>query len=123
MSVAEISWRMGDVLSVQIERLGLLTANNIPAPNSSQFGKNWVGDVTGIDVARYRQAADEILERRLTVLALENASLGSPPRWNYNLYSGETAPLVIGRTIDSFESCTRKCFRHNVGTYGAGILF
>ncbi len=33
MSLAEISWRMGDVLSVQIERLGFLTAKNILAVN------------------------------------------------------------------------------------------
>ncbi len=33
MSLAEISWRKDDVLLVQIERLGFLTAKNILAVN------------------------------------------------------------------------------------------
>src|SRR6185312_10203661 len=52
------------------------------------------------DTPRYTRAADRILDGRFDVFALEDASLGFPPRWNVDPKTGIEAPLDFGFGLD-----------------------
>lgn len=101
MSAGEVAWRVKEQALGQIERRGLLAAARAPAPDlAGRPAQGLLGDVADVDVARYRQAADRVLEGRIALFAHEDLALGPIPVWNRDPSTGRMAPLAFGRTID-----------------------
>jgi hypothetical protein len=52
------------------------------------------------DVSTYTTQADQILDGRFRVFALDAAPLGFPPEWNRDPKTGTRAPMSFGKLID-----------------------
>ncbi|HEY7889446.1 MAG TPA: alginate lyase family protein [Steroidobacteraceae bacterium] len=105
MSPREVGFRLRRKVQEDAERAGIGLAR--PSQPSGASGRPWVLPLPqGFDVARYRRAADRILEGRFDVFALEDVRLGFPPRWNVDPKTGVEAPLEFGFGID-YRDATR----------------
>ena len=99
MSAREVGFRLRRKIQGSAERAGIGLAH--PSYPAGVCGRPWVSPLPReFDRARYTRAADRILEGRFDVFALENASLGFPPRWNVDPKTGVEAPLDFGKNID-----------------------
>ena len=99
MSASEVGFRLRRKVQVGIERAGIGLAH--PTEPVGACGSPWVSPLPrGFEAARYREAADKILDGRFGVFALEDARLGFPPRWNVDPKTGIEAPLEFGKDID-----------------------
>jgi hypothetical protein len=96
---SEVGFRVGRKIQGTVERAGIGLAR--PSVPQGQCGKPWLEQLpTRFDVARYRRAADRILDGVFDVLSLRGARLGFPPRWNVDPSTGMEAPLVFGKELD-----------------------
>jgi len=99
MSAREVGFRLRRKVQEDAERVGIGLAR--PSEPTGLCGRPWVLPLPrGFDVARYRLAADRILDGRFDVFALEDARLGFPPRWNVDPKTGVEAPLEFGFSIN-----------------------
>ncbi|HSN19649.1 MAG TPA: heparinase II/III family protein, partial [Usitatibacter sp.] len=99
MTPAEVGHRVVKAAAMRIERWGL-AAVDVPAPDLSRRAVPWIGAGAGFDASAYAAAADRIAAGRLDVFALEDADLGTPPRWNRDPKTGIEAPLAFGKQLD-----------------------
>jgi len=100
MTAAEISHRVLRMLSMHVERAGLLGSRSVPPPNLSPTPRPWVHTTARVDTSRYLAAADRIAAGRFDVFALQGVELGSPPSWNRDPKTGVEAPLSFGMLLD-----------------------
>jgi hypothetical protein len=100
MSPAEISHRVGRMLSTHAERAGLFVPEAAPRPDLALTPRSWVHAAAGVDAARYIAAADRIAAGKLDLFALRDFEPGSPPRWNRDPKTGVEAPLSFGKLLD-----------------------
>lgn len=99
MGPAEIGYRISQTVRTALERRGYGLAR--PGPVADKQGRPWLSGLPrGFSSARYCKAADEILQGRFSVFALDEVSLGFPPRWNRDPKTGVEAPLEFGKTLN-----------------------
>ena len=99
MSAREVGFRLRRKVQGSAERAGIGLAR--PSHPAGICGRPWVSPLPReFDTPRYTRAADRILEGRFDVFALEDASLGFPPRWNVDPKTGVEAPLDFGFGLD-----------------------
>ena len=91
------AWRMG---RAHAERLGWLGGAEVPRPDLSFHGKDWLGKGEKVQAAPYVAAADRIADGWLDVFALKSVDIGTPPRWNRDPKTGIEAPSAFGKTLD-----------------------
>lgn len=99
MTPLEIGHRLARSVTIRVERAGLIGADPVPAPELASRAAAWV-HVAEVDPLPYAEAADRIAAGRLTVFALEDCPLGTPPRWNRDPKTGIEAPMVYGKMLD-----------------------
>ena len=81
MSPSEVGFRMGRKIRGTAERAGIGLAR--PAIPEGQCGQSWLPVLPRkFASARYRRAADRILDGYFDVFSLKDKQLGFPPRWN-----------------------------------------
>jgi hypothetical protein len=99
MSAREIGFRLRRKVQEDIERAGIGLAH--PSEPSGVCGRPWVLPLPrGFEKERYTRAADQVLDGRFDVFALERAQLGFPPPWNVDPKTGIEAPLEFGVALD-----------------------
>ena len=98
MSPAEIGHRVVRMLQIHGEKL--MAKHAVPAADLSLAPRAWIRVPTGLDAAPYLAAAERLIAGRFDVFAMEDADLGSPPRWNRDPRTGIEAPLTFGKLID-----------------------
>ena len=99
MTHAEIRHRVLRAMEMQAERWGLRSAT-VPPPDLTQESRRWILATARVDAAPYLAAAERIAAGRFDVFALQDAALGSPPRWNCDPKTGVEAPLSFGKLLD-----------------------
>ncbi len=100
MTHAEIRHRALRAMEMQAERWGLLGSAIVPPPDLTQESRRWIHATARVDVAPYLAAAERIAAGRFDVFALQDAALGSPPRWNCDPKTRVEAPLSFGKLLD-----------------------
>jgi len=100
MSPVEILHRLRRELAIRAERWGWPAPADVPTPDRENACRPWIHVPAGLDPAPYLQAAERVAAGRFDVFALQDAELGSPPRWNRDPKSGVEAPLVFGKLLD-----------------------
>ncbi|MGH8298407.1 MAG: alginate lyase family protein [Steroidobacteraceae bacterium] len=99
MSAGEVGFRLRRKVQGSAERAGIGLAH--PPEPAGICGPAWVSPFPcGFETRRYTLAADRILCGRFDVFALEDATLGFPPRWNVDPKTGIEAPLEFGLELD-----------------------
>jgi Heparinase II/III-like protein/Heparinase II/III N-terminus len=101
MSLPEIGHRAGRLMRVRLERFGLLTAMQPPAPAISDESRSAAFvHLAGIDGRPYQGAADRLIAGRSSVFAKPLDFTGRCPDWNRDPLTGISAPLIFGKAID-----------------------
>lgn len=100
MSTGEVSHRLKNTLTNQVEKLGFFTATNVPAVKSRATANNFIKGGNPVEILRYQQAADEILNGRLPVFALHDNKFPPSSDWNRDPLTGTKAPLSFGKTLN-----------------------
>ncbi|HXC40285.1 MAG TPA: alginate lyase family protein [Burkholderiales bacterium] len=102
MSPAEVSHRVGRMARMHGERLGLAlrALPSVPEYDLSLAPPAWLKVPSAIRPEAYVEAAERAAAGRFDVFALENADLGSPPRWNRDPKTGTEPPLAFGKLLD-----------------------
>src|SRR3989442_1495280 len=100
MPPAEIRHRVLRTLAMQAERWRLAGSGAVPPPDLAHASRPWVHAPPKLDVAPYLAAAERIAAGRFDVFALQDAALGSPPRWNCDPKTRVEAPLSFGKLLD-----------------------
>jgi hypothetical protein len=100
MPPAEIRHRMVRALAMRAERWRLVGSGPVPPPDLAHTPGPWIHAPAKVDAARYLAAAERIAAGRFDVFALQDAALGSPPRWNGDPKTGVEAPLSFGKLLD-----------------------
>src|SRR6267143_7083797 len=100
MPPAEIRHRVLRGLAMWAECWRLVGSGAVSPPNLAHSSRPWVHAPLKVDAARYLAAAECIAAGRFDVFALQNAALGSPPRWNGDPKTGVEAPLSFGKLLD-----------------------
>ena len=99
MSPSEVGFRLRRKVQGSVERAGIGLAR-APEP-AGACGRAWVLPLPrSFETRRYTQAADRILAGRFDVFALEDATLGFPPRWNVDPKTRIESPLEFGIGLD-----------------------
>ena len=98
MAPEEIRHRVRQALAIRAERLH--APAEVPQADPVSAFHPWVHGSGRVDPARYVQAAERIAGGRFDIFALNDAALGSPPRWNRDPRTGVEAPLVFGKLLD-----------------------
>lgn len=99
MSLAEIVHRIREKLFSSLQRFGMTRLHSIPQADFSVSARAFIGMEAGIASQPYIEAADEILNGRLRIFALDHNS-GSTPQWNRDPKTGIFAPLFFAKTLD-----------------------
>ncbi|TNF98045.1 MAG: alginate lyase family protein [Gammaproteobacteria bacterium] len=100
MSLEEIAYRLRKTAFILIQRLGLLTAEKVPAAKSSRLANSFIKKPKHVKTACYLQAADKILEGYLPVFALQDNEFSPYSDWNLDPLTGRQAPLMFGKTLN-----------------------
>jgi len=100
MTPAEVAFRGARALQAHAERLGLVGAAPVPAPELAATSRPWVFAPATARASGYVAAAERIRNGALDIFALRGVDLGQPPRWNRDPKSGIQAPLAYGKTLD-----------------------
>ncbi|OGA71346.1 MAG: hypothetical protein A3G81_31080 [Betaproteobacteria bacterium RIFCSPLOWO2_12_FULL_65_14] len=100
MTPAELLYRLLRAARAQAEKRGLIGSAPPPAADLAFARKAWISADAKVDAAPYLGAAERIAHGSLDVLALRNADIGTPPRWNRDPKTGIEAPLAYGKTLD-----------------------
>jgi len=100
MSVPEIGYRLNKLLYTQAQSLGWLTARNVPSPDLSHDGEPFTHVAEPTDAQRYCELADEALQGRVPLFALNANGPGLPWEWNRDPLTGVRARLSFGKRID-----------------------
>jgi hypothetical protein len=100
MPPAEIRHRLVRALAIWAERWRPAGSDAVSLPDLAHTSRPWVHAPVKVDAARYLAAAERIAAGRFDVFALQDAALGSPPRWNRDPKTGVEAPLSFGKLLD-----------------------
>jgi hypothetical protein len=101
MSFGEVTYRLRQAAVKQAQLRGFGLANEAPPPAAFHAQLvPWLDDPFGVDVESYKRAADQVIAGRISLFAIENASLEYIPRWNKDILSGVEAPLIFGKNLD-----------------------
>jgi hypothetical protein len=99
MTGAEIRYRFDQQVRAVSERVGFRRARP-PQPRAEE-GNAWLNPLpTEFDRETYLQAADTILQGRVTLLGLADATVGFPPLWNRDPKTGTMIPRRFGKTLN-----------------------
>lgn len=99
MTGAEIQYRVGQQVRAMSERVGLRRTRP-PRPRAAE-GNAWLKPLpTEFDTDVHLLAAARILKGRFTLLGLDDAELGLPPRWNRDPKTGTLVPIRFGKALD-----------------------
>lgn len=99
MGLPEIAYRVQQLVYGRLQKLGLGLAR--PGFARSETSQPWCTEMpTGLDVACYAQAADQVLAGRLDIFAMRGATLGFPPNWNRDPKTQTIAPMEFGKTLN-----------------------
>jgi len=100
MAPEEIRHRVLRALAMRVERWRLEGSQPVPPPNLAHSFRPWIHAPVKADAAPYLAAAERIAAGRFDVFALQDATFGSPPRWNRDPKTGVEAPLTFGKLLD-----------------------
>jgi hypothetical protein len=100
MAPEEIRHRVLRALAMRVERWRLEGSQAVPPPDLAHTFRPWIHAPVKVDAASYLAAAERIAAGRFDVFALQDAALGSPPRWNRDPKTGVEAPLTFGKLLD-----------------------
>lgn len=100
MSLRELQDRLYSSIYMSAQRIGLFTVKHPPEPDLRRSGELTLIGTENVDIEKYRNAADVILEGKLNLFSLEDLEYGKIPTWNRNALSGQLAPLSFGKTLD-----------------------
>ena len=100
MSVPELLHRIREKCLINLQRLGLFSVKQAPAPDLSVKVRPWLKSGTALPADCYLEEATRVLAGQVAIFALRPASLGVVPLWNTDPKSGVHAPLVFGRVLD-----------------------
>lgn len=99
MEVSEIAYRVRHLVQGRLEKMGLGLAK--PSQPRMATSKPWCANMPqDLEVARYTQAADEVLAGRLDIFAMRRAAVGFPPNWNRDSKTQIIAPMQFGKTLN-----------------------
>lgn len=99
MDRREVAYRIRQSVHVRLESAGVGIAR-VPEPRPAT-SRSWSSRLpTGLGAVPYLQAAERILEGRFDVFALNDLTLGFPPRWNRDPKTGTEAPRMFGKRLD-----------------------
>jgi len=99
MSPAEMGHRLREKFVSLLQGVGLARVRTVPQPDLSVSAPHFMGARTGIPPQPYIDAADEILQGRQRIFALDHVS-GPVPQWNQDPKTGTVAPLTFAKTLD-----------------------
>lgn len=100
MDGREIRHRVGQQARTTLERFGFFAAE-VPPRTTDASGRPWVEPLPRqFDAAKYRAAADCILDGEFDVFAMRPAQLGFPPQWNRDPKTRILAPLTFGKALN-----------------------
>jgi len=100
MSLGEISYRVRQMVVGHAQAKATSANAEIPPFNATPARLNWLTAPVQVDTALYSQAADRAAAGRIPVFALDDAALGSTPRWNKDVRLDVEAPLTFGKKLD-----------------------
>jgi len=100
MTSAEIRHRLWRAVAMHVERLSYQARAAAPPPSLTLQSQPWIHAGAKVDSTSYLAAADRIIAGRFDLFALQDAELGSPPRWNRDPKTGIEAPLRFGKLLD-----------------------
>ena len=100
MSPAEVIYRFRKTAFIQVQQLGIFTANHAPAPVFGKETKSFIQGSNQLQSSRYRQAADDILMGELPIFALQQFEFSPSSDWNLDPRTGKEAPLSFGKTLN-----------------------
>ncbi len=81
MSPGEIGYRVRQQFISRLQQFGLTTAHATPEPNLSMFTHDFVRPAAEISARAYTETADEILNGKLRIFALDYV-FETSPQWN-----------------------------------------
>jgi heparinase II/III-like protein len=99
MTPMEIVHRGVRASIVGIHRLGVGVATRVESPTIGTRPRSFIAVGAAVPAERYVEAADRLLEGRLTVFAVA-CRYDDLPAWNRDPKTGRVAPLVFGKTLD-----------------------
>ena len=100
MSVPELLHRIREKCLINLQRLGLFSVKQAPAPDLSVKVRPWLKSGTALPADCYLEEATRVLAGQVAIFGLRPASLGVVPLWNTDPKSGVHAPLIFGRMLD-----------------------
>jgi hypothetical protein len=99
MSIAEMGYRLREKCLSMLQRMGIGTASTLPHHNLSEPRFDFIATGNGIRPQLYIEAADEILQGKLHIFALDH--LFKPtPTWNQDPKTKIIAPLGFSKMLD-----------------------
>lgn len=102
MGIAEVSYRIRQLLNSMLEKKGYGLSDVVPEPkgNSGRPHTDIHAVASMIACEPYLSAANKILAGRYSVFALQNQRLGFPPEWNRDPKTKTLAPLTFGKSLN-----------------------
>ena len=91
--------RLGEKLLSTVQRFGVATLRAAPPPDLSNSAAVFIETCLKIPSQPYSTAADDILQGKLQVFALDHV-YRDVPQWNQDPKTGRVAPLTFAKTLD-----------------------
>ncbi len=100
MSASEMVYRCQKSALTYAQRVGFLTAAEVPPADLGQTACPLSFADIDINSEAYVNAAEKILDGKLSFFALENGPLGQPPVWNKDARTHVVSPMLFGKTLN-----------------------
>ncbi len=101
MGPAEVCWRIRNLFYSRLQRIGLLKARKVAAPDLSNDHGSWL-PLDGLEWSRDEclKVADRVMNEGMRLFALEERYPCIEPEWNRDPKTGILVPLKFGKTLD-----------------------
>jgi hypothetical protein len=100
MDPPEIGYRARQAIRSRMEGSGMGRLQEIPNPVFPVTQDPWIRPPESLDPGPYYRAAERILDGELSLFALKEVKILSPPEWNRDPLTGTLAPLRFGKQLD-----------------------
>lgn len=100
MSTPEIFYRALKSMKNRLEMFGYFVAPPVSQPVDIPKTSIWIDKHPNINVDNYCDAAENILDGKLNIFAMQNINYGNHPEWNRDPLTGTLAPLTFGKVLN-----------------------